>query len=914
MKIVFGLDLDGYEPLTPRNTFGELICGPRRLVDVLEVRLGLAQKSLSPASRIAKYRELLEKVAAERPRFYSESFAKDGFAVAETLLGWRDQLILAGWDESSQPASERLRDLGDVERMGVPALLPGFGDRIRAVLAELDHRKAKVTPINVVESPNDLPCLLREALVKLGASFDHLCDDQLASPSAPPGSDLRKLQDALTKAGEKRRITLNNDGSLLLVTAYSEITLARFGAHLIQKNRREGQLTTVVAQRECPCLDDALKTIDEPFLASSPRSGQRPILQVLALALRLRWRPVDPRHLLEFLVHPVSPMDNRLRAKLAEAVSEYPGIGGDEWNGAVESRRDYLKKEYASDKKLLEEKLNRLDEDLTKWIIVERFDPQLGAPGSALAATCMDIARWAVGISQGKELPESIAQQYIYLASLAGDLAGILETLPLITRVQLERLVDQVAADGTDSGDAEPEVGHVHRLKMPGAMLEPVETVLWWDFQAPPLPSQPPWTNREAEQLKEQGVTLQSIASRVARDNLMASRTILAARKQLVFLIPRRTGNELSAHHPLFDRIQSVVNHKLEVLDLDRYLTDPLQVRTPVSVEPIVSLTRCPLPGIRRWWKLAEGRHLGPRDLESFSSAQKYIFSPYDWVLNYKAKLRPRVLFRNKIANTSRQNGNLLHRLIELLFAPSANVRWVSSSQTEIERWVGDEWVKLLPAEAANLLLPGNRAAADRALENAKRAIWALITQLRAASVVKTTVNLCPPRAQFIGGALHGFIDLLVENTAGSNAVIDMKYGGLKQRREELENNRQLQLAVYGYLVAQSGKWPESAFFILTSRTLLAQTRRFFPEPVLVTPTSALAGLETCWQEFERVWTWRRALLDRGWIELTVAGAKATDGTGPESDASPPIPGWQASEDEDRFNQFDVLTGWAENA
>lgn len=914
MKIVFGLDLDGYEPLSRRNAFGELICGPRRLIDVLEVRLGLAQKSLSPAWRIARYREFLEKAGVDRPRFYSESFAKDGFAVGETLLGWRDELILAGWDESSQPASQRLRDLGDVERMGVPDLLPGFGDRIRAVLAELDHREARVRSIDVVESPNDLPCLLREVLVKLGASFGYLCDDQLASPSAPPGSDLRKIQDALTKAGEKRRISLKDDGSVLFVTAYSEITLARFGAHLIQKNRREGRLTAVVARRECPCLDDALRTIDEPVLGSSPRSGQRPILQVLALALRLRWRPLDPRHLLEFLVHPVSPMDNRLRAKLAEAVSEYPGIGSRDWNEAVESRRDYLRQEYASDKKRLEAKLNRLDEDLAKWIIVERFDPQLGAPGSVLAATCMDVAKWAVGISQGKELPESIARQYIYLASLTGDLAGIVKTLPLITRVQLERLVDQVVADGTDSGDAEPEVGHVHRLKIPGAMLESVETVLWWDFQAPPLPPQPPWTHHEAEQLEERGVKLQSIASRVARDNLMAVRTILAARKQLVFLIPRRTGNELSAHHPLFDRIQSVINDKLKVLDLDRYLTDPLLVHTPVPVEPIVSLARRPLPGIRRWWKLADGRHLGPRDLESFTSAQKYIFSPYDWVLNYKAKLRPGVLFRNKIANTSRQNGNLLDRLTELLFAPGASVRWVSSSQAEIERWVGDEWLRLLPAEAANLLLPGNRAAADRVLENAKRAIWALIMHLRAASVVKTSAKLCPQRAQFIGGALHGFIDLLVENSAGSSAVIDMKYGGLKQRREELENNRQLQLAVYGYLVAQSGKWPESAFFILTSRTLLAQTDRFFPEADLVRPTSAAAGLKTCWQEFETVWNWRRTLLDRGWVELTLAGAKAGDGTGPESNASPPIAGWEASGDADRFNQFDVITGWAENA
>ena len=49
-----------------------------------------------------QYRQSLE-AAASKPRFYAASFAKDPFSVAETLLRWRDELVLAGWDGSADP-------------------------------------------------------------------------------------------------------------------------------------------------------------------------------------------------------------------------------------------------------------------------------------------------------------------------------------------------------------------------------------------------------------------------------------------------------------------------------------------------------------------------------------------------------------------------------------------------------------------------------------------------------------------------------------------------------------------------------------------------------------------------------------------------------------------------------------------
>src|ERR1700674_5103846 len=116
LKITFGLDLDGYQDLQPRHRFNESICGPQGFLRLLELRLGLASNPASAASRIVQYRGALESAASIKERFYTVSFAKDPLAVAETLLRWRDELVLAGWDGAPDPASgQRIRDLAEVE-------------------------------------------------------------------------------------------------------------------------------------------------------------------------------------------------------------------------------------------------------------------------------------------------------------------------------------------------------------------------------------------------------------------------------------------------------------------------------------------------------------------------------------------------------------------------------------------------------------------------------------------------------------------------------------------------------------------------------------------------------------------------------------------------------------------------------
>jgi hypothetical protein len=915
LKITFGLDLDGYQDLQPRDRFNESTCGPQGFLRLLELRLGLASKPASAAGRIIQYREFLQNVASIKERFYTASFAKDPLAVAETLLRWRDELVLAGWGGSPDPgSSQRIRDLVEVEKLAGPDLLPGFGDRLRKALTELDRRAPKFATIEVLEDPDSLPLLLRKVFAKLGASFRSVGAETLR-PAGSPGTDLHKIQEALANPGGNPEIKLDYDGSITFVTAYSEISLAQLAAQLLQKSRAQNQSTTLVAQSECSHLDTALRSLDEPVLGLSVRTTQRPVLQTLALALALRWDPLDPRDVLAFLIHPVSPMNDHLRARLARAVAERPGMEGRKWNRVIQENEAFLTDKFASDPGGLKKALKQVEESLGKWIAVPRFNAQSGAPGSELAKTCAAIVLWAMTRAGDSDLPDAVTGQYAQLASKASELATILRPIPVVPRAQLDRLVDQVIGGGLCCNHTVAESGHVHRLTAPGAFLEPAETVLWWDFRGSVSSPGTPWSKTEMEQLKQSGVELLLAITRHARDNLATLRPVLSTKKQLVFISPRMVGNEPALHHPLRDRIQSLITGHLPIFDLDRLLADPMAAPAlPLVAPKLHPFPHLKLPGIRRWWKLSGSQYLDQRVRESFSSSEKFIFDPISWVLHYKAKLTNGSLFGNDLALGYLQRGNLLHRLNEFFFASDSSINWQTASDSEMDQWLETEWGKLLPAEGANLQLPGNKVIAERLFDEGKRAIWVLIEHLRVAKVTKTMTDVQTGDVLFAGGKMYGLIDLLVEKPSGEKGIIDLKYGGYSDKWRELVDNLHLQLAVYARLLAEESAWPEAAFLILKKRTLLAQQRNFFPDAEVAPSTLSPQGLQACWNEFEDLWRWRRQLLDQGWIECAVSVSDRTNGSSLVPTSTSPIERWELKTHTEKYNDFDALTGWRENA
>lgn len=186
----------------------------------------------------------------------------------------------------------------------------------------------------------------------------------LMSDLSPKDSDLGRIQSLLGRLekGANPKIRLNGDRSIICLTAFSEYALARGVAQWLRHIRlKEKTTVTLISGANAGPLEQALLALDEPTLGLEPYSRARPIPQVLLLALRLYWKPLDPRSLLEFLTHPVCPVSGSSRHWLANAVAESPGVGGPKWNEAIAAAKERVCETEKGNVAARKEALGRID-------------------------------------------------------------------------------------------------------------------------------------------------------------------------------------------------------------------------------------------------------------------------------------------------------------------------------------------------------------------------------------------------------------------------------------------------------------------------------------------------------------------------------------------------------------------------
>ena len=179
-----------------------------------------------------------------------------------------------------------------------------------------------------------------------------------------------------------------------------------------------------------------------------------------------------------------------------------------------------------------------------------------------------------------------------------------------------------------------------------------------------------------------------------------------------------------------------------------------------------------------------------------------------------------------------------------------------------------------------------------------------LVEHLQSAGVVGVQMEL-RQEGRFNGGNLNGFIDLLATRDDGQEAVIDIKWGGRKYRRDSLLANSYLQLATYAQLRRDNGALhsPALSYFIVMDSHMLSLDHAFFPNAETLQPEDEENAAQY-WQRVEHTWRWRKQQFDQGLIEVTVSGTEADNKSTPDEN------GLELPEASDSFNDYRVLTGW----
>ncbi len=889
MIVRFGRHADGLDPSPPATVLGDIRLGPRGLLETLETDLGLPPVLDHAAAQLARYRSCLAD-ANDFARFYHASFEVDPIGVSRELMRWREAWYEAGWDGSFDGPDPRLVDMAAVESLARERALPCVGQRLARIARALQTRRTQIERLVLLDDPADLPLAWRRVVDTIGFEVH---PGASPAPGAEPPSDLARLQATLADTSGTERPggdRLRGDGTVLVIRAESRDVSA--GALAEYLREAKGSNRVLIAERDGIVFDNALERAGMPRCGFQHRSRFRPVSQVPALALALLWQPVDPRLLLQFLLHPVAPLPSRVRRPLAAAVAEQPGVGGQDWQRAMarvldtEGERDDSSRVSAA--------------EIRYWLEGPRFGAETGAPVDAIADRTERCARWlerrrAVADDQQERVYTAAIAQCKALGDTLAELSGGGDVR--VPKAELDRLIDAAATAQPDP-QAFAQAGHVRATTHPATVVDPQDEVLWWDLRPQPAEAAPPWSRDELSALGAAGVDLPSPTDRLRRQRRNWLRPLLHCRRRLILVAHRSE----SGRHPLLGEIEHRCPGFRE-LRLDEAL-----LRDDAAALPDLDVATPPLPlrplrPPQRWWSLPSSVRLPARPKESYTSLSKLYDYPHEWVLHYLADLRPGRAAN--VADRGRLYGSLAHRLFERFFDTHPDRSyWGTLPDRALHAWLDAHLDPLFETEGAVLLQRGRGGDRQHVADHIERGLARLLHHLRGTRIERVRSEVAQ-EAEHPAFELRGTIDLLLTHVDGRRIVVDMKWGSEPYRQQEMQAGRHLQLGTYAWLhrsAEGSDEWPYPAYYILTTGNVIAPDRTVFPEAV-VTPPDNGESVAELWQRAEVTRAWRRAQLDQGLVEVSVAGAE------PDERSRTPDDGLRSPAGPDRFDDFGLLTG-----
>ena len=868
--IHFSGDFDGpvYAAKTPGQQ-GNIYAGPRKLLQWLEGQLGL---SGYPANtdylRIELYRQALERHLSEshdKKPFYEHSYRADRFAAATALLGWRDELLLAGWDFSAvQDLPPRLGDLSTVEQLfqvklqdpSLFAQASGFADRFVRVLDALPGRKLPVQEIRFYE-----PLALQEPVIQRLANIlrsDGVpLSEKMPEATAAPGSRLGMLQRRLLNAAglddtalpQPENIT-EDDYSLLLLQVRRDSDAATVLAQMLAAN--PGVQPVFLIPEMNLMLERALTGEGFPAMGLLSASLARPSLQVLKLAPAFLWEPVDVFKIMEFATLPLKPLDTGLALEIARVLAEKPGLFSDTWFAAVYG---YLERAEVPDE---------AREQYQFWFDRRRYPVAADAPKRDAIALYAYLQEWAQAHIDDTDASDASMR---VLAEQARRIRELLEALPeqRITFLELERIVRTIY-EPSPVQLTQAEVGRTAYVHNPGALADTAETLIWWNCifeNTAPLPDK--WQLEERRFLEKISVLPGTPRQESKLAYLRQIVPVCRSSGRLILVLPEYADGTATVPSLLLGDIEAAFpDRRAFTFDLDngqdrKRLSGIMSA--PESTDLQVRLVGRHKPQLQ----FAQPALLSESEYETPTNLERLFYYPHRWFFKQQLKLYSTSLLHVTADNTL--SGNLAHRFFEKLLKEDLS----SLDRGAIHEWVESQARDLLPREGATLLLYGREPERNAFLNRVKNAAWSLVSLLRTNgwSVAHTELDL---EGAFSGVPVRGKADLVLQR-GEEWAIVDLKWSGTQRRKEMIRNGEDLQLILYASLLPPPDHWPHTAYFILEEGKMVARNASAFREAIVAGggDDDHQAVCAAIYQKMLKTFEWRMAQLQKGVLELRSA-------------------------------------------
>lgn len=838
-------------------SLGTFVTGFNGLVGILETQVGLTAPQASENLRIAQWQELIGSQDTGN-KLFSKSYRTDSWNTARELLRRRDELVLAGWDPAvHQGGSTWIETLAELELANENKIC-GFPDRVRALLVKLQENSIRlnIEKITIVDEDDslwdpwalDLIQLLKGHGIPIGSE-----PKRKFAETAPPSadSDLSLLQSVLAGKLSASSSEAKGDGSLLLVRSEQEWDGADFLSNWLQENGSEN--TVLIKNQGSLMLDELFHRYGIAAAGNENHSKWRAVLQILPLTIDTYWQPLRVERLMELLTLPTSPLPRKISSKLAKALADEPGIGGQKWNEAlkkgIEETEESWRKQ-GKDEQKMKKSRKELDASLDLWLNHEYYDPNIGIPYEKITGICQKVSKWAA--NKYHSTNEGI---YARAITFADEVIEGLKTLGVdtVTRLQVGRILESVLGEGVRLENYGQEAAQWQVVEHPGQIWGSADNILWWGFHKNTSgPNIRIWTTKEREWLRSLGVNLTEDDVRRRREAASWQQAARLAKKRLILFSPAKVQGEEIPIHPLWDEIRFAIakDHSTESkITVDASL---LRKREKANIAgnqfERIAINTCKLPEPIRNWQAPENI-LTPRQEESATSFESLVGCPLQWTLKYGANVRPGSVL--SLPNESIMLGNLGHTILERLI--TEKTEW---NEEEVRNRTGELFDELTPMLAAPLLEPKNGVTRNQTRRKLQKALGQFFKVLNDAGIkIKhTEIEMKKPWNDDV--QFKGRLDVVGETRSGRKILFDAKWSRKPDNYKKRLEDGSIQLSLYHWLLTEKDDEElPVAYFILSSGDFFSLEDNEFPADYHVQGPSLLQSYQIVRKAVEAVWS-----------------------------------------------------------